>query len=224
MKRVELYSLYERTWHWLQAVSIALLSVTGFEIHFSGTVHLFGFAAATHMHEALALFTIANGFLSLFYHLATGAIRQFVPQPRDALSMGIVQLRYYLVGMFNGEPHPFVRGPEQKLNVLQQLTYLAILNLLLPLQLITGALMWRASQWVSLVDALGGLRVLATVHVGVAWLFVAFVIMHVYLTTTGHTPFAHIKAMVLGYEASEETSSNGDSTHRTHSSSEDRAS
>jgi thiosulfate reductase cytochrome b subunit len=209
MKRVELYSLYERTWHWLQAASITMLSITGFEIHFSGAVRLFGFASATRMHEALALFTIANGFLSLFYHLTTGAIRQFVPQPRDALSMGIVQLRYYLVGMFKGEPHPFVRGPEQKLNVLQQLTYLGILNVLLPAQLITGVLMWRASHWASLVDALGGLRMIATVHVGVAWLFVAFVIMHVYLTTTGHTPLAHIKAMIVGYDTPDVTSKDG---------------
>ena len=203
MKRVEIYSIYERTWHWLQAGSISLLSLTGFEIHAPGSIHIFGFAAASRLHEALALFTIANGFLSLFYHLATGAIRQFVPQPKEALSMGAIQLRYYLVGIFKGEPHPFSRGPRHKLNVLQQVTYLAILNLLLPAQLITGVLMWRSHEWFRFVDAIGGMRVLATVHVAVAWLFVAFIVMHVYLTTTGHTPLAHIRAMLSGYEMEE---------------------
>lgn len=201
--RVELYSLYERIWHWLQAGSIVALSLTGFEIHAPGTLHVFGFAAASRLHEALALFTIANGFLSLFYHVTTGAIRQFVPEPKDILSMGVVQLRYYLYGIFRGEKHPFVRQPGHKLNLLQQVTYLAILNVLLPLQLVTGILMWRAGTWPRLTQALGGLGAIATVHVAVAWLFVAFVIMHVYLTTTGHTPLAHIRAMIIGHEPEE---------------------
>jgi thiosulfate reductase cytochrome b subunit len=203
MKRIELYSLYERIWHWAQAASIIALSITGFEIHAPQAVRLLGFARATGLHEALALFTIANGFLSLFYHLTTGAIRQFVPQPKDVLSMGAVQLRYYLHGIFHGEAHPFVRQPGNKLNLLQQVTYLAILNVLLPLQLVTGVLMWRAGNWPRLMDSLGGLRSVATAHVGVAWLFVAFVIMHVYLTTTGHTPLAHIRAMITGHDIGE---------------------
>jgi thiosulfate reductase cytochrome b subunit len=201
--RVELYSVYERIWHWLQALSIVALSVTGFEIHAPQALHLFGFAAASGLHEALALFTIANGFLSLFYHLTTGAIRQFVPEPKDILSMGVVQLRYYTYGIFHGERHPFVRQPGNKLNLLQQVTYLAILNVLLPLQLMTGILMWRAGSWPRLTETLGGLRMIATVHVAAAWLFVAFVIMHVYLTTTGHTPLAHIRAMIVGHEPEE---------------------
>jgi hypothetical protein len=34
----------------------------------------------------------------------------------------------------------------------------------------------------------------------VAWTFTAFIILHVYLTTTGPTPTAGIRAMMLGYE------------------------
>jgi len=201
--RVELYTLYERLWHWLQALSIIALSITGFEIHAPGAVHLLGFSAASRLHEALALFTIANGLLSLFYHLSTGAIRQFVPEPKDILSMGFVQLRYYFYGIFRGERHPFVRQPGNKLNLLQQVTYLAILNVLLPVQLATGIVMWRAGTWPRLTETLGGLRTIATLHVAVAWLFVSFVIMHVYLTTTGHTPLAHIRSMIVGHEPEE---------------------
>ena len=203
MKRIELYSLYERIWHWFQALAIIALSATGFEIHAPQTLRIFGFSTATRLHEALALFTIANGFLSLFYHLATGAIRQFVPEPKDLLSLGFVQIRYYVYGIFRGDPHPFVRQAGNKLNLLQQVTYLGILNVLLPLQLASGVLMWRAGNWPRLINSLGGLRSVATLHVAVAWLFVAFVIMHVYLTTTGHTPLSHIRAMIVGHETSE---------------------
>ncbi len=199
MKRMELYTLYERLWHWLQAGTIILLSITGFEIHAPDTLHLFGFLWATRIHEVCALITIANGFLSLFYHLATGAIRQYIPPPKDIWSLGLAQANYYLSGIFRGAPHPFVRRPERKLNILQQLTYLAILNVLLPVQVVTGALMWQSSRLPGLVQSLGGLGNLATVHVAAAWLFVAFVVMHVYLTTTGSTPLSHIRSMLTGY-------------------------
>lgn len=200
MKRIELYSLYERIWHWLQAAAILLLTVTGMEIHAPDRLGLFGFSWASRLHEVAALLTIANGFLALFTHLATGAIRQYLPAPRDMFTQGAQQARYYLVGIFRGEPHPFARRPDKKLNVLQQLTYLMILNLLLPVQVGTGALLWEAARFPHLVQRLGGLSMLATVHVAAAWLFIAFVIMHVYLTTTGSSPLAHMRAMVLGYE------------------------
>jgi thiosulfate reductase cytochrome b subunit len=199
MKRVQMYSIFERSWHWLQALAILLLLVTGLEIHAPERVHLFGFPRATRIHEALALFTVANAFLSLFYHLATGAIRQFIPRPSNFFSLALAQMAYYTRGIFSGEPHPFVHAEDGKLNVLQQATYLVVLNLLLPVQVATGVLMWKAQAWSGLVDGLGGLRAVAAVHVLCAWGFAAFVVMHVYLTTTGRTPTSHIRAMVLGW-------------------------
>jgi thiosulfate reductase cytochrome b subunit len=201
MKRVVLYSLYERIWHWLQAGAIILLTVTGMEIHAPDRIGLLGFVGATRVHEAAALFTIANGFLALFTHLATGAIQQYLPTPRDMFSQALLQARYYLVGIFRGDPHPFARGPDNKLNVLQQLTYLMILNLLLPTQILTGALLWEAARFPRLIERLGGLHAIATVHVAAAWLFIAFIVMHVYLTTTGSSPLAHLRAMITGYES-----------------------
>ncbi|MGC4064420.1 MAG: cytochrome b/b6 domain-containing protein [Polyangiaceae bacterium] len=192
MRLVLLYSLYERIWHWLQAAAIIVLSVTGFAIHAPDRIAIFDFVTTLRIHEITALFTIANGFLSLFAHLVTGAIRQYVPRPRDLLTQGVVLLRYYLGGIFRHEPHPFARRPDQKLNVLQQVTYLAILNVLLPIQVITGVLLWDAGRLENTIARLGGLRPIAVIHVGAAWLFIAFVIMHVDLTTTGGSPLAHL--------------------------------
>ncbi|MGA6927111.1 MAG: hypothetical protein WBY88_15585 [Desulfosarcina sp.] len=38
------------------------------------------------------------------------------------------------------------------------------------------------------------------VHTGAAFAILSFVIVHVYMTTTGHTLSAHIKAMISGWE------------------------
>ena len=66
--------------------------------------------------------------------------------------------------------------------------------------MVTGLLMWGAQRWPETVQAVGGLSILGMIHTLGAWLFGSFVVMHVYLTTTGHTPLANLKAMVLGYE------------------------
>ena len=52
----------------------------------------------------------------------------------------------------------------------------------------------------SILRLSGGLPLLAPLHTLISWLLAAFVVMHVYLTTTGHTPLAHIKAMITGWE------------------------
>ena len=56
-------------------------------------------------------------------------------------------------GIFKGEHHPFEKTPEKKLNPLQQVTYFGLLNVLLPLQGITGILMWGVQRWPSLANA-----------------------------------------------------------------------
>jgi thiosulfate reductase cytochrome b subunit len=105
-----------------------------------------------------------------------------------------------LKGIFKGEDHPFKKTPEKKLNPLQQITYFGLLNVLLPLQGITGMMMWGVQRWPDLANQLGGLPVLAPVHTIIAWLFASFMVLHVYLTTTGHTAFSSLEAMINGWE------------------------
>jgi len=204
MKRVLLYSAYERIWHWLQALMILLLLCTGLEIHSPERFTLFGFESAVAVHSALGFLLIANAFLSLFYHLTTGKIREYLPEPKDFFSVALRQVRYYMGGIFRGAPHPFERRPGHKLNPLQQITYLAILNVLLPLQTLTGLAIWGLQRWPEVAGVLGGLSVLGPIHTLGAWLFSAFIILHVYLTTTGRTPWSNTAAMITGWDEVEE--------------------
>ena len=200
VRRVYMYSGYERLWHWLQSLAIMLLLVTGLEIHMPGTVRILGFATAVKVHNIVAFVVVINALLSAFFHFASGQIRQYLPEPKGFFSQAIQQSLYYVGGIFRGEPHPFEKSPERKLNPLQQVTYLAILNVLLPLQVLTGVMIWGAERWPLMAEAIGGLSYVAPLHALVAWLFAAFLIMHIYLTTTGHTPLANMKAMVTGWE------------------------
>jgi len=83
------------------------------------------------------------------------------------------------------------------MNPIQKVTYFGILNVLLPLQIITGALMWLVQKY---PDILGGLPFLAPFHSLIAWTFATFILGHVYMTTTGATALEAMRAMVTGYE------------------------
>ena len=199
MNRVRLYSLYERGWHWLMALSIIALMCTGLQIEFAGHSGPLSFPLAVEVHNFFAVLLAANAFLSLFYHLSTRAIRQFIP-PRQGLAQQVMaQADYYARGIFLGQPQPGPQSAARKLNPLQQLTYLALLNILFPVQVVTGVLIWGISHWPRLAGAIGGLSVVAPVHDLGAWLFLTFFVLHVYLTTTGHTVFAHVRSMLDGY-------------------------
>jgi Ni/Fe-hydrogenase b-type cytochrome subunit len=204
MKYVYFYKVYERIWHWIQALAIVGLLLTGLEIHLPDHLRIFGFASAISIHNVLGFVLAGNALLALFYHLATGEIRQFVPKPQNFVATAVRQAKYYIGGIFRNEPHPMERTPQAKLNPLQKITYLIILNVLLPLQVISGLLIWGAQSWTTAVDSVGGLPMLAKIHTLTAWLFAAFLIMHIYLTTTGATPLAHIRAMVSGWDKVEE--------------------
>ena len=199
-QQVYMYDLYERLWHWLQTAAILLLLFTGLIIHKPDLFGIFSFAYVVQVHNVLALLLVINAGLSLFYHLVGGEIRQFIPRPRGFFDEAFAQALYYLRGIFRNEPHPHEKTRDRKLNPLQQITYVMVLNVLLPAQIITGALMWGAQRWPATAEALGGLPWLGPLHSLVAWSFAAFIILHVYLTTTGPTPSAGIRGMMLGWE------------------------
>lgn len=200
IEKIYLYSVYERLWHWLQTFAIVMLLFTGLVIHKPDTFGIFSFRGMVLVHNILAAILAINAALSLFYHLVSGEIQQYIPRPRGFFDQTITQTKFYLQGIFKGAEHPFEKTTTKKLNPLQQVTYFGILNVLLPLQGITGILIWGAQRWPQWANRLDGLPFLAPFHTLIAWLFAAFIVMHVYLTTTGHTPMASIKAMIMGWD------------------------
>ncbi len=198
-EREYVFGRYERLWHWTMAVSGIALIATGLEVHGAGTWSVMTLPMAVAIHNAFAVILIVNGFLALFYHLATAAIRNFIPHPKGFVGNALEHMTYQARGIFYGESHP-KNAAGQKLNPLQQLTYLALLNVLFPLQIATGALIWAVGRWPAVATAVGGLSWIAPVHNAGAWLFMTFFVLHVYLVSTGRTPTDHLKSMITGYQ------------------------
>jgi thiosulfate reductase cytochrome b subunit len=196
-ERIYMYESYRRFWHWLQTASIVILLLTGLVIHRPDIFGAFSFRGMVTIHNVIAVILVLNAALSLFYHLATDRIREFIPHPYGFFDDAIIQAKYYVTGIFKREPHPFEKLPTSRMNPIQKATYFGILNVLLPLQIITGVLMWLVQKY---PDILGGLPFLAPFHSLIAWTFATFILGHVYMTTTGATPLEAMRAMVTGYE------------------------
>jgi thiosulfate reductase cytochrome b subunit len=194
MVNIYLYTRYERFWHWLQGAAIILLLVTGFEVH--DTFTLLGFRVAVDVHNFVGLSWLILFAFFVFWIFTTGEWRQYVPTTKKMFAM----VRYYSYGIFKGEPHPVPKRKEAKHNPLQRLAYLSLAALLLPIQMASGFLYWGYNSWPQWGLDWLPLKVVALVHLAGAFAILSFLVVHVYMTTTGHSLLAHIKAMITGWE------------------------
>jgi thiosulfate reductase cytochrome b subunit len=194
MINIYLYTRYERSWHWLQGLLIILLLLTGFEVH--GQYSLFGFHSAVKVHNFIGLSWLIAFAFFVFWIFTTGEWKQYIPTTRKMLTV----IRYYSYGIFRGEAHPVPKRKEAKHNPLQRLTYLSLAAFLLPFQMTTGFLYWGYKSWPAWGLSGLTLKVVAVLHTMGGFAILMFLVIHVYMTTTGHSIFAHIKAMITGWE------------------------
>lgn len=201
MQRVYIYKGFERFWHWLQASLIMFLSITGFEVH--GSYTIFGFEKAVEYHRVASWMLIGLIFLAIFWHLTTGEWKQYIPTTKKLKE----QIMYYMSGIFKGEPHPTEKTGLSKLNPLQRIVYLGFKLLLVPITIISGILYmlyktFDQNNIIVIEDY--PLEAIAFWHTLGAILLMIFLVVHVYMTTTGKTPTSNIQAMITGWEEIDE--------------------
>ncbi len=172
---------------------ILTLAATGFEIH--GSWRLFGFERAVHLHEASGAGLVLLTVFTMFWHVTTGEGRQFVPTRRNFAA----QVRFYTSGIFRRAPHPEIPGPDNKFNPIQRVAYFSLLIFVFPVQIAAGVLYLGTPLWPGLIDALGGLRAVALIHTAGAFAMLSFLIVHLYMITTGDSLSSNLKSMITGY-------------------------
>jgi thiosulfate reductase cytochrome b subunit len=207
MKRIYMHPLPVRVWHWTNAFGFILLILTGFQIRYIDVAEVLNFRAAVNLHNFVGFVLIANYALWLLYYLFSDRIKVYHPElsPRQHFQNVLKQAAFYGYGIFKGHPNPHHATIYSKFNALQSMTYQVIMMILVPTQFYTGVLLWDIKRFSGAIEFLGGVRVVDTVHVLLFIAFTGFIFVHVYLTTLGHTPGAHVKAMITGYEEVEET-------------------
>jgi thiosulfate reductase cytochrome b subunit len=206
MSKVYVHPLPVRIWHWANVVLFIALVVTGVQIRYLDLFDYLSFRTAVTMHNWVGFALIGNYFIWLLFYLFSDRNQVYHPEFNivKLAQASFAQMKYYGWGMFRGEHNPHRIDPYHKFNPLQRTLYQILMLLLLPLQFATGILMWDIKRFSVAVEMVGGIRVVSTVHVLIFIFFVFYLFFHPYLATLGHTPTAHIKAMLTGYEDVEE--------------------
>ncbi|MGQ9799933.1 MAG: cytochrome b/b6 domain-containing protein [Ignavibacterium sp.] len=200
-KQVYIYKGFERFWHWMQAILIFFLAFTGFEIH--GTYSFLGYRDAVRYHNVAAYMFIGLIIFAIFWHLTTGEYKQYLPTFKNIKA----QLDYYIFGIFRNAPHPTKKTVLSKLNPLQKLTYFGLKILVIPLSVTSGLLYmfyrYPSKQGIEAIN-IQSLEFIAIFHTVAAILLIIFIVIHLYLITTGETLTSNLKAMLTGYEELED--------------------
>lgn len=206
MERIYVHPLPVRIWHWINALSFILMILTGIQIRYAGVVNLMPFKSAVDWHNWIGFVLIGNFFIWFLFYLFSDKIKVYHPElsPMKHFRDSFRQIKYYGYGIFKGDPNPHHVSVYHKFNPMQSMTYQIIMLLIVPIQFFTGILLWDVERFQTSVNFFGGVRVVDTVHVLAFIFFVAFIFIHPYLASLGHTPTAHFKAMFTGYEEIED--------------------
>ena len=210
MKKVFLHTLTIRIWHWINALIVITLMVTGIQLRAPGIeeftrsmapwLWIPEYSVAVLIHKYIG-YAMALSFLFWFvYIMASGSFRtHYILRPADLPILG-KQAFYYIIGVFQGSDNPFTPTEKGKFNPLQKIAYGSVMLVITPLIVVTGVLFSDIFLFRGVIDWLGGIRLLDALHVLASYLFLLNLIVHLYMCTMGHHIFDHIKAMILGFE------------------------
>jgi len=196
-----------RIWHWLNALGIVTLCVTGAQIRFPEYVNIFGtYKSAIALHNTAGIVVAISFVLWIAYYLVfAGTLKQlYVPTKGDIQSGMLRQAIFYFFNYFLGKPNPHHTAPDNKFNPMQKAAYLVIMFVLVPLVIVTGFMLLNIEPLRNTLLMIGGLKMVVGLHFILACCLCAFIFTHFYLATLGHTPFAHFVPMWTGWEEVEE--------------------
>jgi len=200
MKKVYLHTLSIRIWHWINALIVLLLLVTGMQLRMPELELIPKFSMAVLIHKYVGFAMAASFLYWVVYVIANGCFRRYyLLRPADARVMG-KQILFYCYGIVKGKENPFTPTAERKFNPLQKIAYSSVMLTFTPVIVVTGILFSDIFFFRRAIDLMYGVRVLDALHVIAGYIFLLYLAVHIYMSTLGHNAFAHIKAMIVGYE------------------------
>ncbi len=198
MTALYLYPAWLRLWHWVNALLFLILVVTGVSMHYS--LHwLVPFDTAVPVHNTCGVLLTFSWLAFVAGNIWGGNGKHYLINIRTLPQALIAQTRYYLHGIFVGAPHPFHVSPEHKLNALQSLSYIGVMFGLMPILILSGWSFLFSNALPETLFGVGTVWIIAMVHLTTSWMLALFLIVHVYIITTGETPTTNLKAMITGW-------------------------
>lgn len=202
-----LYPKWIRAWHIINALMFIILIVTGISMQYTdkeNSAYIVGFAKAVKWHNFAALVLTAGYVVFIIGNAFTDNKKYYRIRRENFWSELMTQLRYYSLGMFRGEKHPFPVTMERKFNPLQKFTYVLAMYLGMPLLIITGIVLLFPEIVLNNVFGMSGLLINDVLHITTGFLLSIFMLIHIYTCTLGAKPTSLFWGMISGYHESDD--------------------
>jgi thiosulfate reductase cytochrome b subunit len=199
-EKVRMYPVWLRVWHWSNAILFVVLAYTGVRMHLGQRRGpIMSFETAFNVHNLAGSLLVVVGVLFFVGNVLGRNQRQYLSRPRDGVRGILRQLRWYLIGIFKGEPHPYHAAPEHKFNPLQHLTYVGLMYVMYPLLLLSGVALLFPGFLPRNVLGYPGTFWVAAIHWAVAAAGILFLAGHLYLGSMGDKVRDLYAAMLDGH-------------------------
>jgi thiosulfate reductase cytochrome b subunit len=202
-----LYPIWVRIWHLLSAILILLLILTGVLMQFTGADSKFLialFPGSLKLHDICAVILTVSYMAFVIGNIISGNGKYYRIRKSDlSIDFG-KQLKYYFLGIFRKEKNPFHVTSENKFNPVQKVMYFLIMYLAMPLLVLSGIIMFLPDTSIIRIFGTGMYIFTDTLHIVLGFLVAMFLIIHIYMCTTGPKPGSYFRAIISGYQESEE--------------------
>lgn len=197
-----LYPKWLRAWHVLNAVLFLILIITGCSMQYTdkeNASYIVGFAIAVKWHNTAAIALTINYIVFVTGNLFTKNGRFYRIGKENFLADLFAQLKYYSLGMFKGEKHPFPVTEERKFNPLQKVTYVLAMYVAIPLLIISGIGLLFPEITIKSFFGVSGLILTDILHITMGFILSIFTVVHIYTCTLGAKPTSLFWGMISGY-------------------------
>jgi thiosulfate reductase cytochrome b subunit len=189
----------------LNALFMLTLILTGLCMQYAGRdAFLISFPVSVQIHNISGISLTASYLLFLFGNMISGNGKHYRLQWKGLRRRMSIQLRYYLIGYFKRQSHPFPVTAGSKFNPLQAFSYVMAMYIGLPLVVITGFGLLLPEIIIEGIFGVNGLVLTDLLHVITGFLLSIFMIVHIYLCTMGASPKDNFRAIITGWHTIEE--------------------
>jgi thiosulfate reductase cytochrome b subunit len=202
-KGLYLYPAIIRIWHFINAILIITLIVSGVSMQYSEPVQpILRFDIAVTIHNISGIILAINYLLFIIGNIISGNAKQYRIRLHGLMERLNKQFRYYTVGVFKGNEAPFPVTKKSKFNPIQQVTYFLVMLIFMPVLFISGLSLFYSGAAVR--QLLGNQAFFYTdiLHMIIGFCVSIFLIIHLYFCTIGTNPLKNFKSIITGYHES----------------------
>ncbi|MEI6888290.1 MAG: cytochrome b/b6 domain-containing protein [Bacteroidales bacterium] len=194
-----LYPVWIRLWHILNALFCLVLIISGLSIQFSNPTIIVKFRAAVAVHNVAGVLLSFNYILFFIGNLFTKNGAYYVIGVKGYYGRLKTQFHHYTIGVFKKEEAPFPVTVDSKFNPLQQISYVAIMYVVLPLVILSGLGLLYPEITVNSLIGISGLDYTDLLHLACGFFVTIFMCIHIYFCTFGKTTLSNFKSIINGY-------------------------